>query len=85
MGRCVANRKRQKRIVMSDWKETNRLRKLQEEVASEKGIRADTPRRLMEKVDQFSESHRASGLPDDLLNILKDDLDSELNPNITSC
>jgi DNA sulfur modification protein DndC len=31
------------------------------------------------KVDEFSESHRAFGLPDDLLNILKDDLDSESN------
>ena len=69
---------------MSDWKETNRLRELQEEVASEKGIHADTLRRLLEKVDQFSDSHRAFGLPDDLLNILKDDLDSELHPNITS-
>jgi DNA sulfur modification protein DndC len=36
---------RQKGILMSDWKETNRLRELQEEVAAEKGIRADTLRR----------------------------------------
>jgi DNA sulfur modification protein DndC len=74
VGRIVT---RQKGVVMSDWKETNRLRELQEEVAAEKGIRADTLRRLLEKVDQFSESHRAFGLPDDLLNILKDDLDQE--------
>ncbi|HLN99966.1 MAG TPA: DNA phosphorothioation system sulfurtransferase DndC [Pyrinomonadaceae bacterium] len=72
VGRIVS---RQKGIVMSDWKETNRLRELQEEVASEKGIRADTLRRLLAKVDEFSESHRAFGLPDDLLNILKDDLE----------
>lgn len=65
---------RQKGIIMSDWKETNRLRELQEEVAAEKGIRADTLRRLLAKVDEFSESHRAFGLPDDLLNILKDGL-----------
>jgi DNA sulfur modification protein DndC len=71
VGRIVS---RQKGIVMSDWKETNRLRELQEEVASEKGIRADTLRRLLAKVDEFSESHRAHGLPDSLLNILKDDL-----------
>jgi len=64
----------QKGIIMSDWKETNRLRELQEEVAAEKGIRADTLRRLLAKVDEFSESHRAFGLPDDLLSILKDDL-----------
>ena len=72
VGRIVT---RQKGIVMSDWKETNRLRELQEEVASEKGIRADTLRRLLAKVDEYSESHRAFGLPDDLLNILKDDLE----------
>jgi hypothetical protein len=59
---------------MSDWKETNRLRELQEEVAKEKDIRGDTLRRLLAKVEEFSESHRAFGLPDDLLNILKDDL-----------
>ncbi|MFN3408486.1 MAG: hypothetical protein ACK45B_05810 [Limisphaerales bacterium] len=29
--------------------------------------------RLLAKVDAFSASHRAFGLPDDLLNILKDD------------
>lgn len=68
---------RQKGIIMSDWKETNRLRELQEEVAAEKGIRADTLRRLLGKVDEFSESHRAFGLPDDLLAILKDDLEHE--------
>ncbi len=65
---------RQKGIIMSDWKETNRLRELQEQIAAEKGIRADTLRRLLAKVDEFSESHRAFGLPDDLLAILKDDL-----------
>lgn len=61
-------------IIMSDWKETNRLRELQEQIAAEKGIRADTLRRLLAKVDEFSESHRTFGLPDDLLSILKDDL-----------
>jgi DNA sulfur modification protein DndC len=74
VGRIVS---RQKGIVMSDWKETNRLRELQEEIASEKGVRADTLRRLLAKVDEYSESHRAFGLPDDLLNILKDDLEYE--------
>ena len=34
-------------------------------------------RRLLAKIDEYSESHRAVGLPDDLLNILKDDLDYE--------
>jgi hypothetical protein len=80
VGRIVS---RQKGIVMSDWKETNRLRELQEEIAAEKGTRADTLRRLLAKVDEYSESHRAFGLPDDLLNILKDDLeyDATSSPN----
>jgi DNA sulfur modification protein DndC len=60
--------------VVSDWKETNRLRELQEQIAAEKGIRADTLRRLLAKVDEYSESHRALGLPNELLHILTDDL-----------
>ena len=59
---------------MQDWQETNLLRDLQEEVAAEKDIRADTLRRMLAKVEEYSESHRAQGLPDDLLNILKDDM-----------
>ena len=74
VGRIVT---RQKGIVMSDWKETSRLRELQEEVATEKGIRADTLRRLLAKIEEYSESHRAVGLPDNLLNILKDDVEYE--------
>lgn len=45
-------------------------------------IRADTLRRLLAKVDEFSESHRAFGLPDDLLHILKDDLVGQGEPLI---
>jgi hypothetical protein len=78
VGRIVT---RQKGIVMSDWKETSQLRELQEEVAAEKGIRADTLRRLLETVEQYSESHRAFGLPDKLLDILKDDLEHESSLN----
>lgn len=40
----------------------------------EKSIRADTLRHPPAKVDEYSENHRAHGLPDDLLAILKDDL-----------
>jgi hypothetical protein len=29
---------------------------------------------MLAKVEEYNESHRAHGLPDDLLNILKDDL-----------
>ena len=80
-GRGVARLvNRQKGVVMSDWKETNRLRELQEEVAGEKNISPDTLRRLLAKVEEYSESHRAFGLPDDLLNILKDDLKPDPEP-----
>ena len=68
---------RQKGILMSDLKEFNRLRELQEEVAKEKGLSPDTLRRMLGKVDEYSESHRAMGLPDDLIRILKDDLEQD--------
>lgn len=69
---------KQRGVIMStDLKELNRLRELEEEVAREKGINADTLRRMIAKVEEFSESHRAHGLPDDLLNILKDDLEAQ--------
>jgi DNA sulfur modification protein DndC len=69
---------KQRGVIMSaNLKELNRLRELEEEVAREKGISADTLRRMIAKVEEYSESHRAHGLPDDLLNILKDDLEAQ--------
>ena len=69
---------KQRGVVMSaDLNELNRLREMEEEVAREKGIDAETLRRMLAKVEEYSESHRAHGLPDDLLNILKDDLESQ--------
>jgi DNA sulfur modification protein DndC len=66
---------RQRGIIMNaNLTELNRLRELEEEVAKEFGLRAETFRRMLAKVEEYSESHRAHGLPDDLLNILKDDL-----------
>jgi len=61
-----------KGVHMVDLKEAGRLRELQDEVAIEKDISPDILRRLLAKVEDYSESHRAMGLPDDLLNILKD-------------
>jgi hypothetical protein len=61
-------------IMNANLTELNRLRELEEEVAREFGVRADTLRRMLAKVEEYSESHRAHGLPDDLLTILKDDL-----------
>jgi DNA sulfur modification protein DndC len=78
-GRGVARivKKQLGAIMSPDLKELNRLRGLEEEVAREKGINADTLRRMVAKVEEYSESHRAHGLPDDLLNILKDDLEAQ--------
>jgi DNA sulfur modification protein DndC len=64
-------------IMNTDLKELNRLRQLEEEVAREKGINADTLRRMIAKVEEYSESHRAHGLPDELIRILKDDLEAQ--------
>jgi DNA sulfur modification protein DndC len=68
---------KQRGVLMSgDLKELNRLREMEEIVAREKSINADILRRMLAKVEEYSESHRAVGLPDDLLNILKDDLEA---------
>jgi hypothetical protein len=68
---------RQRGVIMTaDLNELNRLRAMEDEVAREKGIDAETLRRMVAKVEECSESHRAHGLPDDLLNILKDDLEN---------
>ena len=61
--------------MSTDLKELNHLRKLEETVAQEKSINADILRRMLAKVEEYSESFRAQGLPDDLLNILKDDME----------
>lgn len=62
----------------SDFQELNRLRDLQEKVARQKNISAESLRRMLNKVEEYSEMQRAHGLSDDLLNILKDDLNGEL-------
>jgi hypothetical protein len=75
-GRGVARILNQHRgiIMNANLSELNRLREMEDEVAQELGVRAETLRRMLAKVEEYSESHRAHGLPDDLLNILKDDL-----------
>jgi hypothetical protein len=66
---------RQKGVMMNaDLGELSRLREKEDEIASEKGINVETLRRVVAKVEEYSESHRARCLPDDLLDILKDDL-----------
>jgi len=64
---------KQRGVVMNnDLNELNRLREMGEEVTKELSIRANTLRRMLAKVAEYSESHRAHGLPDDLLNIQDD-------------
>jgi DNA sulfur modification protein DndC len=50
------------------------LRSIEQEVAEEKGISLNTLQRLIGKVEEYGESHRALGLQEDLLQILQDDL-----------
>ena len=69
---------KQRGVIMSvDLHELNRLCEMEAEVAREKGIDVEILRRLLAKVEAYSESHRAHGLPDDLPNILKDDLENQ--------
>ena len=49
------------------------LERLQDAVCSRRGLSTDTLRRLTEKVREYGESHRAHGLPDELIGILRDD------------
>lgn len=62
-------------IMNTDPDELNQTLELEEKIAKEHGVRTDTLRRMLAKVEAYSESHRANGLQDDLLNILKDDLE----------
>ena len=62
---------------MSGSKEPDWLRELEEEVAREKGVSAETLRRLLAAVDQHNEGNHPFGLSDDLLRILQDDLNEK--------
>ena len=69
---------RQKGVMMNaDLGELSRLREMEDKIAAEKGINVETLRRMLAKVEEYSESHRAHGLPRDLLNIVKDDLENQ--------
>ena len=47
----------------TDLNELNRLPEVEEDVPREKGIHAETLRRMVAKVEEYSESHRAHGPP----------------------
>jgi DNA sulfur modification protein DndC len=74
-GRGVARIVNQQRgLPMNDLRQTARLRRLEAEVANEKGLNPETLQRLVAKVDQFSEMQRAHGLQTELQRILQDDI-----------
>jgi DNA sulfur modification protein DndC len=74
-GRGVARLVNQHRgLPMNDLRETARMRRLEAEVASEKGLSPQTLQRLVAKVEEYSESHKAVGLQAELTRILNDDL-----------
>ncbi len=64
---------------MSDLKEVSRLQQLQDDVCKEKNISPEALRRLLAVVEQYTDSHRAMGLPDELLRILNDELHANGN------
>jgi len=64
----------QKGTAMPDISDDSQLTSIEQNVAGEKDISLETLRRLVAKVEEYGESHRAVGLPDELLQILQDDL-----------
>lgn len=64
----------QRGYAMPSDKDDDQLRKIEQEIAADKGISLDTLRRLVSKVEEYGESHRAVGLQDEILQILNDDL-----------
>jgi DNA sulfur modification protein DndC len=60
--------------AMGDHKETEKIFELQDQVCVEKDVSPDALRRMLAVVEQYTDSHRAVGLPDELLRVLTDDL-----------
>lgn len=61
-------------LPMNDLRETARMRRLESEVAEENHLNPQTLQRLVAKVEEYSESHRAHGLQSELVRILQDDM-----------
>ena len=59
---------------MNMSKALDRLREIEEAEARKRGLSVETFRRMLRKVEEYQESHRAMGLPEELLEILKEDL-----------
>jgi len=84
-GRGVARLVNQQRgLPMNDLRQTSRLRRLEAQVAEDKGLNAETLQRLVAKVEEYSELQRAHGLQNDLQRILQDDLRGMSAPSDSS-
>lgn len=59
---------------MSMSKALERLREIEETEARKRGLSVETFRRLLRKVEEYEGSRRLTGLPEELLEILKEDL-----------
>ena len=68
----------QKGDSMPDVRDDTYLKDIEQEVVQQKGISLETLTRLVKKVEEYGESHRAHGLPEELIQILQDDLRSEI-------
>ena len=61
---------------MKSAKQAQRLRAMVEDVSDARRLNPETMHRLVAKIEEFSESHRAAGLVGDLQRILQDDIRS---------
>ena len=59
---------------MKSTKQAQRLRTLVEDVSGSRHLSPETMHRLVAKIEEFSESHKAMGLVSDLQRILQDDI-----------
>lgn len=66
-------------LPMNDLRDTSRMRRLEAEVAAAKSLSPQTLQRLVAKVEEYSESHKAFGLQAELTRILQDDLREPAN------
>jgi len=64
---------------MNQSKKSETLSQLQEQICKEKNVSSNTMRKLLDVVGQYGDSHRAVGLLDELLDIIKEDFDNIQN------
>ena len=68
---------KQRGVPMKSTKQAQRLRTMVEDISDTRNLNPETMHRLVAKIEEFSESHRAAGLVSDLQRILQDDIRTE--------